>query len=189
MIDISPYPLHDIGEIEKCGDTLQKKFKLDGSIATTNMMMFDMNGMIRKFENPLEIMQQFYDVRVEYYGKRKVYLMNTLTESWEKLDNKVRFILRVITGELVVSNRKKIELLSELQSTGFKLFAEKKSVAKKDAELEEGGDGMDDGDDSAVPVGTVSFTRCHYSYLYNRIELIIYSDFLNNHHNIFLGKS
>ena len=36
------------GEAEKGG--LQKKFKLDGNIATTNMMMFDMNSMIRKFE-------------------------------------------------------------------------------------------------------------------------------------------
>jgi hypothetical protein len=36
------------GEKEKGG--LQKKFKLDGSICTTNMMMFDMNSTIRKFE-------------------------------------------------------------------------------------------------------------------------------------------
>jgi DNA topoisomerase-2 len=173
LILIDVYPRHDKGEIEKNGSKekgiLQKKFKLDGSIATTNMMMFDMNGMIRKFENPSEIMEQFYEVRVEYYGKRKVYLMSTLTESWEKLDNKVRFILRVIAGQLVVSNRKKTELLNELQTTGFKLFAEKKSVAKKDVELEEGGDGIDDGDDSAVAVGTVSVSRCYYLYLYARV--------------------
>lgn len=41
------------GELEKGGKEkggLQKKFKLDGSICTTNMMMFDMNSTIRKFE-------------------------------------------------------------------------------------------------------------------------------------------
>lgn len=34
-------------------------------------------------------MHTFYDVRVDYYGKRKNHLLGTLTEAWEKLDNKV----------------------------------------------------------------------------------------------------
>ena len=46
--------------------------------------------------------------------------------------DKVRFILRVIAGSLVVSNRKKTELLEELKITGFKLFAEKKQAKKDD---------------------------------------------------------
>lgn len=35
------------------------------------------------------------------------------------LDNKVRFILGVVSGEIVVSNRKKADLLIELQQKGF----------------------------------------------------------------------
>ena len=42
--------IHWLGRGEKEKGGLQKKFKLDGSIATTNMMMFDMNSIIRKFE-------------------------------------------------------------------------------------------------------------------------------------------
>ena len=34
-------------------------------------------------------MHTFYDVRVDFYGKRKNHLLGTLTEAWEKLDNKV----------------------------------------------------------------------------------------------------
>lgn len=40
--------------------------------------------------SPLDVMHTFYDVRVDYYGKRKNHLLGTLTEAWEKLDNKVR---------------------------------------------------------------------------------------------------
>lgn len=35
------------------------------------------------------------------------------------LDNKVRFILGVVSGEIVVSNRKKADLLIELKQKGF----------------------------------------------------------------------
>ena len=41
----------------------------------------------------MDVMASFYGVRVEYYGKRRVHLLNTLTDAWEKLDNKVSFAL------------------------------------------------------------------------------------------------
>ena len=34
-------------------------------------------------------MRAFYDIRVDFYGKRRVHLINKLTEEWERLDNKV----------------------------------------------------------------------------------------------------
>ena len=38
------------------------------------------------------------------------------------LSNKARFIEEVCSGNLVVSNRKKVELLNDLQSRGYDLF-------------------------------------------------------------------
>jgi len=37
-------------------------------------------------------MQNFYDVRIEYYDKRRLHLLGKLTDEWDKLDNKVSFI-------------------------------------------------------------------------------------------------
>jgi hypothetical protein len=34
-------------------------------------------------------MHAFYNVRIDFYAKRRVHLINKLTEDWEKLDNKV----------------------------------------------------------------------------------------------------
>lgn len=46
-----------------------------------------------------------------------------------KLENKVRFILGVVKGEIVVSNRKRADLFLELQQKGFTPFPKKtKSV-------------------------------------------------------------
>jgi hypothetical protein len=35
-------------------------------------------------------MNEFFQVRLQYYDMRKVHLSKKLTEEWEKLDNRVR---------------------------------------------------------------------------------------------------
>ena len=121
---------------------------MDGSLATSNMHLFD-HKMIRKFENPEDILNTFFDVRLSYYEKRKAHLLSRLTEEWEKLDNKVRFITAVVDSKLKVSNRKKSDLLADLNKQGFKTFsADKQKGSKKaanddeeDDEAEEDGPG------------------------------------------------
>lgn len=51
---------------------LEKALKLTSSLATTNMVCFDVNGKIKKYATPEEIIDDFYDVRLSYYMKRKV---------------------------------------------------------------------------------------------------------------------
>ena len=40
-----------------------------------------------------------------------------------KLENKVRFILAVVKGEIIVSNRKRVDLFVELQTRRFHSFS------------------------------------------------------------------
>ncbi|KAG0227897.1 DNA topoisomerase 2 [Actinomortierella wolfii] len=98
---------------------LGKNLKLIGSISTSNMVCFDPQGRIKKYSSPEEIIQDFYDVRLEFYRKRKEYMTDILTREWTRLDNKVRFILMIISGELVVQNRKKAIIMSDLRMHGF----------------------------------------------------------------------
>jgi DNA topoisomerase-2 len=86
------------------------------------MNMFDLHSVIRKMESPLEILQEFYIVRVRFYEKRKDYLLEKLSDEWSKFDNKCRFIKAVIDGALIISNRKKNDLLSDLKRMGFRSF-------------------------------------------------------------------
>lgn len=52
-------------------------------------------------------------------------LLDNLELELLKLENKVRFILGVISGEIVVSNRKRADLFLELQKKGFTPFPKK----------------------------------------------------------------
>lgn len=57
-------------EAEKKG--LIEFFKLTGKVNTSNMMCFDSEGKIKKYNSPEEIIEEFYPVRLAYYQKRKV---------------------------------------------------------------------------------------------------------------------
>jgi DNA gyrase/topoisomerase IV subunit A len=51
---------------------LEKRFKMTATMSTTNMVCFDLNGKIRKYTSPEEILIDFYHKRLEFYGLRKV---------------------------------------------------------------------------------------------------------------------
>ncbi|MED6157403.1 DNA topoisomerase 2 [Stylosanthes scabra] len=98
---------------------LLKKFKLTSTISTSNMHLFDADGKIKKYDSPEQVLEEFFPLRLEYYERRKQHILNNLERLLLILDNKVRFILGVVNGEIIVSNRKKADLLMELQQKGF----------------------------------------------------------------------
>ncbi|KAJ1653276.1 DNA topoisomerase 2, partial [Dispira simplex] len=98
---------------------LEKRLRLTTTISTSNMICFDRHGRIKKYHSPLEIIQDFYDVRIEFYQKRKDWLIDQLTQDWARLDNCVRFILEIIEKKLVVQNRKKKDIIADLDSRGY----------------------------------------------------------------------
>lgn len=55
-------------------------FKLTSKINTSNMMCFDFDGKIKKYNSPEEIIEDFYPVRLEWYQKRKVSEFTNLSE-------------------------------------------------------------------------------------------------------------
>ena len=54
-------------------------FKLTSKINTSNMMCFDFDGKIKKYNAPEEIIEDFYPVRLMWYQKRKVTFSSILT--------------------------------------------------------------------------------------------------------------
>ncbi|XP_024041601.1 DNA topoisomerase 2 isoform X1 [Citrus clementina] len=101
---------------------LLKKFKLTTTISTSNMHLFDSKGVIKKYDTPEQILEEFFHIRLEFYEKRKKVQLENLELELLKLENKVRFILGVVNGEIVVNNRKRTDLLLELRQKGFTPF-------------------------------------------------------------------
>lgn len=101
-----------------------KVFKLKSSMSITNMVLFDAEGKIAKYETALDILKDFVNLRLSVYDKRKQYLIKKLTREKDILGNKARFILMVVKGELELRKRKKADLLKELKDRKFTPWSE-----------------------------------------------------------------
>ena len=101
-------------------DDLIKLFKLTSNLPTTNMVLFDSKNKIKKYNNIEEIINEFYDVRLDFYNQRKKYLLAKVGFALEKNKNKKRFINMVLNGELPFKGTKnKKEVFSQLKQKGF----------------------------------------------------------------------
>ena len=53
-------------------DGLAERFKLNKTVATSNLVAFDTRGQIRKYEKVEDILDEYYVYRMSMYTKRKV---------------------------------------------------------------------------------------------------------------------
>lgn len=85
---------------------LHKNFRLQETFKLTNMVLFDHNGILRRYKNPEEICEEFFHVRLGMYVKRKEYMVGNLQSQCLKLDNIARFIKEKIENIISVENKK-----------------------------------------------------------------------------------
>ena len=64
-------------------------------------------------------------------------MLDQLTNEWNKLDNRVRFVLEIIEGKLIVSNRKKADLLLDLKKRDYLPIYKKKVNAEQQDDEEQ----------------------------------------------------
>lgn len=83
-----------------------KSFRLQDTFKLTNMVLFDHNGILRRYKTPEEICEEFFQVRLKMYGKRKEYMVGNLESQCSKLDNIARFIQEKIDNVISVENKK-----------------------------------------------------------------------------------
>ncbi|KAL0098080.1 DNA topoisomerase [Phycomyces blakesleeanus] len=108
---------------------LLKVLKMTTSISTSNIVCFDRNEKIKKYASPEEVIREFYDLRLEYYQKRKDNLISILEDNYVRADNKARFIQLVIDKKLVYIDRKEEDVIADMEKNGLeKIYAKKKNV-------------------------------------------------------------
>jgi DNA topoisomerase-2 len=109
-------------EIDYVGTNIEKDLKLNKTIRTSNMHLFHPKSGIKKYENAEEILVDFLEVRIDYYKKRKEHLIKELTRQTSLIENKARFVRKVVDGDLVVFKRKRIVIEENLIREKFDKF-------------------------------------------------------------------
>jgi DNA topoisomerase-2 len=99
------------------GKDLVKDLKMRKTFHVSNMHLFHPTKGIHKYESPEEILQDFVELRLEHYKKRKAHLIDVLEKRAEMCGHKSKFVTMVIEGRLVVFKRKKVDLEKEMSAT------------------------------------------------------------------------
>ncbi|GLB36598.1 putative control of topological states of DNA by transient breakage and subsequent rejoining of DNA strands [Lyophyllum shimeji] len=157
----------DLEKAEQQG--LVEFFKLTNKISTSNMICFDFEGKIHRYETPEEILEAFYPARLAYYQKRKDYLANEIQQAFEKLTNQARFIQMIVDKQLVVSNRKKADIVADLRKHDFRPFPKvakaKKAGETEDAQEDQDEESSNEADGSGSGEGKGAGETSDYDYL------------------------
>jgi DNA topoisomerase-2 len=99
-------------KMERSG--LEKAFKLQANLATTNMHAFDTGGNIVKFGSAESIADAFFPTRLALYYDRKSVLESEMNHEATVLRNKARFITSVTSGEIdLLTGRKSRDAIVE----------------------------------------------------------------------------
>lgn len=154
----------------KSDAALIKRFRLESYVNTNNMHAYGTDNMIRKYETPEQILDEFFDYRLDMYVKRKAHIEKTLETEWRKLDNKARFVKMVINDEIKIAKRKKKDLVAELHEKGFDQFhPPQKRSARNVADPEEDADAVSDEEQdpeaAGAPAGGTEILAKGYDYL------------------------
>lgn len=95
-------------------ESLNKTFKLVKSLPE-NFTCIDENCRAKVFNSATEILDDFIDVRLKFYQKRKDWLLNSLKEKLTQLASKYYFVRAVVNGDIVVNKRKKDNIEAQIE--------------------------------------------------------------------------
>jgi DNA topoisomerase-2 len=98
---------------------LEKILKLYNTSSTTNMNLFTSEDKLKKYENVEEIIDNYYDIRLEYYEDRKDFMIDALERELLILSNKAKYIQEVLNDTIDLRKKKKQDIIDMLQEKGY----------------------------------------------------------------------
>ena len=101
---------------------LEKVFKLYNTSSTTNMNLFNSEDKLKKYESVEEIIDNYYDIRLEYYEDRKDFMIETLEKELIVLSNKAKYIQELLDGTIDLRKKKKQEIIDMLEDHKYEVI-------------------------------------------------------------------
>lgn len=98
---------------------VHKLLKLQTTVSTTNMHMFDKDCKLHKYKSVNEIIEDFYKVRIEAYKKRKEYQLNDMKHKLIRLSNRARYIQETLAGTIDLRRKKTADVNTLLEGKKY----------------------------------------------------------------------
>jgi DNA topoisomerase-2 len=121
------FPKDKLADLENSKDAngcngVEKLLKLFTTVSTTNMHMFDSNIKLYKYNSVEEIIENFYNIRLSTYQKRKDYLVADMEKKLVKLSNRARYIQETLAGNIDLRRKTAEQVTALLTGMKFALY-------------------------------------------------------------------
>jgi DNA topoisomerase-2 len=119
--------IKDIDKVEKMErnldqynmSDLSKILKLNKTIKFTNVHLYNKDLVIKKYYNPKQIIEEFIPIRLDYYQKRKNFLLNKYKSGLDKSKSIMRFIIDINSNKLKMNKMKDEDIVNYLINNKF----------------------------------------------------------------------
>jgi DNA topoisomerase-2 len=108
--------------LENGVNALEKLLKLYTTNSTTNMHLFDHNDKLQKYTKISDIIDSYYDVRLQLYQDRKKSIINNLEKELLFLYNKTKYIIENLEGTIDLRKKKKDEVILMLKTKNYSII-------------------------------------------------------------------
>ena len=106
-------------QLENNCNGLEKILKLYTTNTTTNMHLFDAKDTLQKYNKISDIIDAYYEVRLDLYGVRKAYMIAALEKELVLLSNKAKYIQETLDGTIDLRKKKKDIIVEMLVNKGY----------------------------------------------------------------------
>ena len=103
-------------------NSLEKLLKLCTTASTSNMHLFDAKDKLKKYGSVTEIIDDYFDTRIELYQTRKDFMIQSLKSELVVLTNKASYIKENLDGTIDLRKKKKDEVLHMLKTKKYDII-------------------------------------------------------------------
>lgn len=96
------------------------KLKLERRFTMSNMVTLDLNNKPQHHKNVREMLEDFYEIRLSFYEKRKEYVINNKKKLIDDLERKIKFIELYLNRKIIIDGKtKEAEIFKQMNNYGF----------------------------------------------------------------------
>jgi DNA topoisomerase-2 len=108
-------------------DGVEKMFRLYTTASTNNMHLFNSQEQLTKYDTVEAIIDEYYTVRLEYYGMRRKYLIERLKQELVELSNLAKYIQYTLDDKIDLRKKSGDAINQMLETMGFDKLSDKSS--------------------------------------------------------------
>tara|TARA_B100000902_G_scaffold11572_1_gene14081 strand:+ start:1 stop:765 length:765 start_codon:yes stop_codon:yes gene_type:complete len=101
---------------------IEKRLHLTSNANCTNMHLYNSSDSIQKYDDVVDIINEFYDVRLDLYKQRKAYIEARLQHELDVIQARVQFIKDYIADVVVIKNVAQSKLNARMEELNYPKF-------------------------------------------------------------------